>query len=109
RNQGSKFLQENPKKPRKKACISLFSLGRIGTFQWVTANPSKKIWPCVNSRLGLRAKRLTSQPSIISGHQRIISKLLIFAKKNQSDPRRRANVVVSGSHRLELAASRWRF
>jgi hypothetical protein len=28
--------------PRKKACISLFSLGRIGTFQWVTANPNKK-------------------------------------------------------------------
>jgi hypothetical protein len=45
-------------KPRKKACISLFSLGRIGTFQWVTANPNKKIWPCFNSRLGLRAKRI---------------------------------------------------
>jgi hypothetical protein len=45
-------------KPRKKACISLFSLGRIGTFQWVTANPNKKIWPRFNSRLGLRAKRI---------------------------------------------------
>jgi hypothetical protein len=30
-------------KPRKKAWISLESLGRIGTFQWVTANPNKKI------------------------------------------------------------------
>jgi hypothetical protein len=32
-------------KPRKKAWISLDSFGRIGPFQWVTANPNKKIFP----------------------------------------------------------------
>jgi hypothetical protein len=32
-------------KPRKKAWISLDSFGRIGTFQWVTVNPNKKILP----------------------------------------------------------------
>jgi hypothetical protein len=53
-----KFLKKIQGKPRKKACISLFSLGRIGTFQWVTANPNKKIWPCFHSRLALRAKRI---------------------------------------------------
>jgi hypothetical protein len=30
------------RKPREKAWISLDSFGRIGTFQWVTANPNKK-------------------------------------------------------------------
>jgi hypothetical protein len=34
-------------KPRKKAWISLDSFGRIGTFQWVTANPNKKIFPAL--------------------------------------------------------------
>src|ERR1700722_1706219 len=29
--------------PSKKACIPLDSFGRFGTFQWVTANPNKKI------------------------------------------------------------------
>jgi hypothetical protein len=29
--------------PKKKAWISLDSFGRIGAFQWVTANPNKKI------------------------------------------------------------------
>jgi hypothetical protein len=42
--------------PRKKAWISLDSFGRIGTFQWITANPSKKIfstvtlWPNYHNR-----------------------------------------------------------
>jgi hypothetical protein len=30
-------------KPWKKAWISLDSFGRIGSFQWVTANPNKKL------------------------------------------------------------------
>jgi hypothetical protein len=34
-------------KPRKKAWISLDSFGGIWTFQWVTANPNKKILPHV--------------------------------------------------------------
>jgi hypothetical protein len=34
--------KENQGKPNKKAWISLDSFGRIGTFQWVTANPNKK-------------------------------------------------------------------
>src|ERR1700733_6633437 len=34
-------------KPRKKPWISLDSFGRIGTFQWVTTNPNKKIFPHV--------------------------------------------------------------
>jgi hypothetical protein len=37
-----KKCKESQIKPNKKAWISLFFLGRIGTFQWVTANPSKK-------------------------------------------------------------------
>jgi hypothetical protein len=39
----SKEIQGNPS---KKACISLDSFGGIGTFQWVTANPNKKISSC---------------------------------------------------------------
>ncbi len=38
----TKLIQGNP---RKKAWISLDSFGRIGTFQWVTANPNKKTFP----------------------------------------------------------------
>jgi hypothetical protein len=34
--------KENQANPNKKAWISLDSFGRIGTFQWVTANPNKK-------------------------------------------------------------------
>ena len=33
--------------PRKKAWISLDSFGRIVTYQWVTANPSKNFLPAV--------------------------------------------------------------
>jgi hypothetical protein len=50
--------------PRKKACISLDSFGRIGTFQWVTANPNKKIFSRLNSRSGLQAECL--KPGIMS-------------------------------------------
>jgi hypothetical protein len=42
--------------PRKNAWISLDSFGRIGTFQGVTANPNKKIFPSLNSRYGLCSK-----------------------------------------------------
>src|SRR6202453_2866902 len=48
----SKKKQENA---RKTTCISLHSLGRIGTFQWVTANPNKKFLLRLNSRGGLWA------------------------------------------------------
>jgi hypothetical protein len=34
--------KQNQINPSKKACISLDSLGRIGAFQGVTANPNKK-------------------------------------------------------------------
>jgi hypothetical protein len=33
---------QNQANPNKIAWISLDSFGRIGTFQWVTANPNKK-------------------------------------------------------------------
>jgi hypothetical protein len=36
----------------------LDSFGRIGTFQWVTANPNKKIFSRLNSRSGLQAEWL---------------------------------------------------
>jgi hypothetical protein len=36
------FSKPNQTNPNKKACISLDSFGRIGAFQWVTANPNKK-------------------------------------------------------------------
>jgi hypothetical protein len=35
--------KEKQGNPSKKACISLDSFGGIVTFQWVTANPNKKI------------------------------------------------------------------
>jgi hypothetical protein len=40
-------------KPNKKAWISLFFLGRIWTFQWVTANPSKKFAQALENPLWL--------------------------------------------------------
>jgi hypothetical protein len=36
-------VRKSKKKPRKNACIVLDSLGRIGAFQRVAANPNKKI------------------------------------------------------------------
>jgi hypothetical protein len=36
--------KKNQGNPSKKAWISLDSFGRIGPFQWVTANPNKKIF-----------------------------------------------------------------
>jgi hypothetical protein len=41
--------QTKPNKPRKFAYISLDSFGRIGTFQWVTANLNKKTFPALCS------------------------------------------------------------
>jgi hypothetical protein len=38
----------------------LHSFGRIGTFQWVTANPNKKISSHLNSRARLRSERANS-------------------------------------------------
>jgi hypothetical protein len=46
--------KENQTNPRKKAWISLDSFGRIGAFQWVTANPNKKSF---SSSFGARAER----------------------------------------------------
>jgi hypothetical protein len=48
--------KEKQEKPRKNPCISLDSLGRIGAFQRVTANPNKKILRPLNSPLRLRAE-----------------------------------------------------
>ena len=54
----SKEIQRNP---RKKAWISLDSFGRIGTYQWVTTNPNKKIFSpvtlCLKSHNPLLAPR----------------------------------------------------
>ena len=44
-------------KPRKNAWICLVLFVGIGTFQGVTANPNKKIFPGFDSPLGLYAKR----------------------------------------------------
>ena len=46
--------------PRKKAFISFHFLCRIGAFQWVTANPNKKIFLCLSSRLRLCAECFSS-------------------------------------------------
>jgi hypothetical protein len=45
-------------KPRKKACISLFFLGGIGRFQWVTGEKIKKILSplCSRPRLWARSR-----------------------------------------------------
>jgi hypothetical protein len=37
-------MQINPNKSKEIAWIYLDSFGRIGAFQWVTANPNKKIF-----------------------------------------------------------------
>jgi hypothetical protein len=84
-------------------------LAESGLFNGLQRIQIKKSGRASTRVSGCEQNGSTSQASIISGCQRIISKLLIFAKKNQSDPRRRANVLVSGPQRLELAASRWRF
>jgi hypothetical protein len=48
-------------KPRKKTWISLDSFGRIGTYQWVTANPNEKnLFSCHTAPS--RRKRLFSSP-----------------------------------------------
>src|SRR4029077_18302335 len=39
--------KQNQINPSKKAWISLDSFGRIGTFQWVTTNPNKKIFSLI--------------------------------------------------------------
>jgi hypothetical protein len=51
--------------PSKKAWISLDSFGRFGAFQWVTANPKKKILPRLNSRLGLCPERIELIPTVV--------------------------------------------
>ena len=56
----SKEIQGNP---RKKAWISLDSFGRIGTYQGVTANPSKKILPPVTLCLKSHNPMLASAPA----------------------------------------------
>jgi hypothetical protein len=54
--------------PSKSPWICLLLFFRIGAFQWVTANPNKKIGPRLNSRLRLRAKRLKRLfSSLLSG------------------------------------------
>jgi hypothetical protein len=57
---GANKSKEKQLKPRKKAWISLHSLGRIGTFQCFTGTPNKKISPASNSTLRLCAR--TFQP-----------------------------------------------
>jgi hypothetical protein len=93
-------------KPRKKACISLDSFGRNGAFQWVTANPNKKSGRASARVSGCEQNGSTSQASHFSGHQRIISKFLIFAKKNKSDPRTEDECLGPVSRRLVLATPR---
>src|SRR3984957_15685813 len=106
-------LEVPPRKSKenqgKKLAFPCFPLAESGLFNGLQRIQIKKSGRASTRVSGCEQNGSTSQPSIISGCQRIISKLLIFAKKNQSDPRRRANVLVSGPHRLELAASRWRF
>jgi hypothetical protein len=45
----------NPRKPRKKPCISLDSFGRIVSFQGVTANPNEKFLFRLHTPQGLWA------------------------------------------------------
>jgi hypothetical protein len=55
-NQSAKRLQANPRKSKQKGFISLFFFGPIGTFQWVTAEKTKKssnaltrVWGCAQN------------------------------------------------------------
>ena len=59
---GPNESKQNQINPRKKAWFSLDSLGRFGAFQWVTANPNKKIPAIV---LGLSASSIESIPPLI--------------------------------------------
>jgi hypothetical protein len=46
------------------AFISFHFLFRIGPFQWVTADSNKKIFPFLNSRIGLCAEGFSSLHSV---------------------------------------------
>ena len=107
--QGSKSSKKIQKNQGKKLAFPCFPLAESGLFNGLQRIQVKKSGRASTRVSGCEQNGSTSQASIISGHPRIISKFLIFAKENQSDPRRTTNVLVAGSHRLELAASRWRF
>src|SRR5271154_3383916 len=65
-----KEIQMNPRKTKENPCISLDYLGRIGAFQWVTANPNKKFLLRLHSRRGLwaiAAKPVTRARPIVVG------------------------------------------
>jgi hypothetical protein len=52
-------MQGNPNKSKEK---SLDSFGRFGAFQWVTANPNKKICSRRNSRFRLYMNAAVAGP-----------------------------------------------
>ena len=89
-------------KPRKKAWISLESLGRIGTFQWVTANPNKKFSSGnPSSSPGEPPKR---REGWVAGIELICITLFLFCQKiSPPGLPGRAN----GSTRVPCGARRW--
>ena len=61
--------KKNQGNPRKKAWISLDSFGRIGAFQWVTANPNKNSFPfCLRRRRPRRTHPSLNHNSTASFH-----------------------------------------
>jgi hypothetical protein len=75
-NQRANSRQANPNESKenqgKNPCISLDSFGRIGAFQWVTAEKNKKFLLRLHSRHGLwaiaetaHARRLARAPPIV--------------------------------------------
>jgi hypothetical protein len=61
--------------PRKKACISLDSFGRIVTFQWVTANPNKKSFPF---DFVIRCSRVGTRPA--ASYSGTVAQFLLVTK-----------------------------
>jgi hypothetical protein len=92
----TKEIQGNPS---KKACISLDSFGGIETFQWVTANPNKKIFLFVfftKLRRNIRfsfAARTPWRPGS-PGSKKTIAQIPIFEKTMCA--RSGATIYVSG-------------
>jgi hypothetical protein len=71
--------------PRKKAWISLDSFGRFGTFQWLTTNPSKKIFSLAS---GSRNPSFSAPAPAGCGDWEVIPEPSAIDKKRRASSRR---------------------
>jgi hypothetical protein len=78
----------------KKLAFPCFPLAESGLFNGLQRIQIKKSSRASTRVSGCEQNGSTSQASIISGHPRIISRFLIFAKENQSETRRRTFFII---------------